>query len=41
MANVIGKKLDKNLVSTRNISPYVKSGTFIEQGHHFINEHKQ
>ena len=26
--------------STKNITPYIKSGTHIEQGRQFLNEHK-
>ena len=43
MANVIGKKFAKKdlLGSTRDISPFIKSGTHISHGKHFLNEHKQ
>ena len=43
MANVIGKKLaQKDLLgSTRDISPFIKSGTHISHGKQFLNEHRQ
>lgn len=42
MANVIGKNLAKKdlLGSTRDISPFIKSGTHISHGRQFLNEHK-
>ncbi len=42
MANVIGNKFaQKDLLgSTREIAPFIKSGTHITQGRQFLNEHR-
>ena len=43
MANVFGGKFTQKdlLGSTREITPFIKSGTHITQGRQFLNEHKQ
>ena len=42
MANVMSNKFTKKdlLGSTRDISPFIQSGTHIQSGRQFLNEHK-